>query len=222
MNYDAVIFDFDGTLADTGPDVWASLDYAAGRAGGRMRADFASEPPNLGLPMETIFRAVEPFPGDEAFRQFEEDVRRHYRFLNDYTRTALYPGVRELLEEMQSRGLPAYIVSLKPCEALTRIIAAKGWERWFPGRFSPDSFGGENLPKVALLRRLVSDRLRGAKVVYVGDTWTDVAAARACGIDSIGAAYGDGDVSLLLAECPTMLAYDSRDLGPMILGGGEG
>ena len=43
MKYDIVLWDFDGTLANTGQDVWGSLEYAARVLGGEIRKQFRAE-----------------------------------------------------------------------------------------------------------------------------------------------------------------------------------
>jgi phosphoglycolate phosphatase len=212
MNYDAVIFDFDGTLADTGPDVWLSIEFAAREAGGRIREDFVAKAANLGLSIEEIFAAIEPFPGAEKLERFADDVARHYRTINRYELTEFYPGIPGLLESLKGAGVPAYIVTLKPYEALSRILELKRWNSFFVAWYSPDSLPGPARSKASLIAYLLAGRLKGFNPVYVGDTWSDVAAARTCGIDCVGAAYGDGDVAALLAECPRHVVYNSRQL----------
>ena len=48
MKYKVILWDFDGTLANTGADVWDSLEYAAGKLGGSMDEKFKSCDSNLG------------------------------------------------------------------------------------------------------------------------------------------------------------------------------
>jgi phosphoglycolate phosphatase-like HAD superfamily hydrolase len=213
MNYEAVIFDFDGTLADTARDVWLSLAVAAEEAGGRLREGFSARDSNLSLPLKDIFAAIEPFPGPERFESFSAAVERHYRRVSRYERTELYPGIAELLRRLKSEGVPSFIVSQKPCEALSRILRIKQWGAWFDAWLSPDSFSDLSLGKAALISLLLEDRLKGRRAVYIGDSWTDAVAARESGVDFIGAAYGDGDPELLAAESPLCLVRDPRMLG---------
>ena len=99
MKYKVILWDFDGTLANTGADVWDSLEYAAGKLGGSMDEKFKSCDSNLGKPMREIFRQVHPFPGEEKLATFDEWVTIHYRTISEYPKTELYPGIREILEE---------------------------------------------------------------------------------------------------------------------------
>lgn len=54
MEYRCLLWDFDGTLADTGSDVWNSLTYAARRAGGAIDDLYMRDDANLADPMDEI------------------------------------------------------------------------------------------------------------------------------------------------------------------------
>ncbi len=84
MEYRCLLWDFDGTLADTGSDVWNSLTYAARRAGGAIDDLYMRDDANLADPMDEIMRHVIPYPGEAYLETFDEDVRVHYRTLNDF------------------------------------------------------------------------------------------------------------------------------------------
>ena len=112
MKYKVILWDFDGTLANTGADVWDSLEYAAGKLGGSMDEKFKSCDSNLGKPMGEIFRQVHPFPGEEKLATFDEWVTIHYRTISEYPKTELYPGIRETLEEARDCGVLNYIITL--------------------------------------------------------------------------------------------------------------
>ena len=60
---DSVIFDFDGVIADTIEDVWASVEYASEIVGGIMDRDFMKDTSHVALPEEELLRHVRPYPG---------------------------------------------------------------------------------------------------------------------------------------------------------------
>lgn len=68
MEYRCLLWDFDGTLADTGSDVWNSLTYAARRAGGAIDDLYMRDDANLADPMDEIMRHVIPYPGRRIWR----------------------------------------------------------------------------------------------------------------------------------------------------------
>lgn len=217
MKYKVILWDFDGTLADTGADVWDSLKYAAGKLGGRMDEQFMRRDSNLGKPMEEIFRQVHPFPGEEKISTFDEWVTIHYRTISEYPKTRFYPGIQEILEQTCREGVQNYIITLKPEEALLRILQKKGWSKWFTGCFSPDSFGEEKKTKAMVIADVMaSQQEEPGQVVYIGDTFSDVNAAHESGIPCIGVTYGDGDTDRLKAAGPDYLAENGEELQELL------
>ena len=70
MKYRIRLWDFDGTLADTGRDVWNSIQYAAKKCGGEIDRDYMKKDSNLGKPLAEIFEKVMPYPGMTSSRTY--------------------------------------------------------------------------------------------------------------------------------------------------------
>ncbi len=212
MKYNAAIFDFDGTLADTGSDVWKSIEYAAVKLGGHIDGGFMKDAGNLGASMEDIFKAVRPTLPDRFFYQFKEEIKHHYRSVSEYPDTDLYPGIEALLLGMKKEKIPRFIVSAKPLIALERILYMKKWDVLFTGWYSQETEDGIKISKRVLIEQLKKCILAGFRPVYVGDTYTDVIAARESHIDCIAAVYGDGNVDKLLSEKPAHVILKASEL----------
>lgn len=212
MRYDAVLFDFDGTIACTAPDVWGSVTYAAAQLGGEIPLNVRENPANLMLPMETIFAEIQPKISMQKYDEFCALVTHHYRQISQHPKTSLYPGIMPLLEQLQQEKIPCYIVTMKEKEALERVLALKGWRSYFAKCYSPDSFAGQTKQKAELIAYLLQQLPADTKAVYIGDSYTDVQAARCCGIPCIGVCYGDGDVAKLLDEQPDYIAQTADQI----------
>lgn len=169
--------------------------------------------------MTDIFAHLRPFPGAERFSAFDADVTRHYRSLNAFDSTVMYPGMEGLLTRLRRGGVRSAIVTNKPLEALERILATKGWADLFDGWIAVDSDpslpGG--MPKQEMMRRMV-DRFHTdlAHALAVGDSRHDIAAAQAEGIDSLAVTYGDGDTAELLGQTPKYVADDVTAIASII------
>ena len=201
MKYKIVVWDFDGTLADTAMDVWASLDYAAQQCGGKLPTSFKSRS-NLSLPINKIYSMVFPYPGGDMSKHFEQ--------------TVLYPGIKNLLSSLQKNGVANYIVTMKPEQALKSILMNKGWHSYFEGSLSPDSYYESlqrEMTKAEMIANvIVQTDFDKQDYVYIGDTWSDVEASRENQIDCIGVTYGDGDEEMLLSSKPKYCARSVEEI----------
>lgn len=217
MIYNAVIFDFDGTIAYTAKDVWGSIEYATKRLGCIVPAVIMNDDSNLGLSTLEIFKELEPTPHIEKFEGFNKDISRHYRNISMYPETYLYPGVEELIKLLIKKDIPRYIVTMKPKEPLERILKIKEWDLMFDGWYTPDCFEGVTYTKEELIKILIDTSLQGYECVYIGDSYTDVIAARKNNIDCIGVTYGDGDIQKIIDQKPTYVFDDVYELTRMFL-----
>lgn len=191
MGPNALVFDLDGTLVDSVGDIADAL--------GRALADCRLPP----LPEETVRRMV----GGGARLLVERaaaalDVgapavveRLLTAFLNHYTaapvvRTTLFPGAREMLLGFRARGVPLGVCTNKPHDLTLAILDGLGVLALF-GAVVGATEGIARKPDRAMLD-LALERLRAPArgSVMVGDSATDVATARACGVPVIVVSFG--------------------------------
>lgn len=217
-----VLWDFDGTVANTAPDVWLSLENAARRFGRRLPDWFASDPSNLSLPMTDICGTLLPPVEGDGVEAFEREVARQYREVSDHELTALYPGVLETIHQLQRAGALSLIVTNKPRLALERILSVKGWAQLFNGWWCIDTQvrGRQTKPDLIASALGAVGRLP-SECVLVGDSATDIVSAHQKHVTAIGVTYGDGSTSEMVAANPDYLAGDGRELKEILLGGSQ-
>lgn len=145
MDFDAVIFDCDGTLVDSEPPGFAGIVSAARTVG----VHFASEHELLdlkGRAMADTLRTIEQRRGSPLPPDFEATVREH---MADAFRAGLQamPGARELLERLDALTLPYCIASNGPRDKMALTLSLTGLlpllhDRLFSahevGSFKPD------------------------------------------------------------------------------------
>lgn len=187
MTSRAVLFDLDGTLADTAPDLAAALN--------RLRTDQGLKP----VPIERL----RPFasagarglvhagfgvkPGDADYAALREAFLEAYRE-NTCVETRLFPGIAELLQELARREIAWGIVTNKATRFTERIVAALG--------LSPDCMvcgdTTEHLkPHPApMLHAAEQLKLAPQACLYLGDDLRDIQAARAAGMRPIAVDWG--------------------------------
>jgi len=180
----AVIWDLDGTLVDSAPDLATALNAVLDKRGfftlttEEVRTMIGNGVPKL---VERGFNAVGVRPDQEQLDGLVAMFNKEYRACAT-NQTRPYPGMVEVLEEIQAMNIPMGICTNKP-EAFTRqILEGLGLARFFSSVVGGDTTGARKPdpePVLACLRGLVAEP---ALSLMIGDSVHDVHAARAAGI----------------------------------------
>lgn len=210
--YELVIFDFDGTLADTAPVITESFSEAV--QGTQAQRPPAAFQPVLGQPLEFVHDLlVESVPDYRQTREeFVARYRAKYREVADQ-KTQLFAGVRALLDEWAS---PLAIASSKPTHILQRQVNALDIDGHFSHVQGTDGFPYK--PDPTILHR-VWERVPAAPrgTVFVGDSVTDVMAGRAAGVVTIGVTYGAHARSDLVRAGAEFVVDDVGELRSLLI-----
>jgi phosphoglycolate phosphatase len=212
----AVLFDLDGTLADTAPDLIAALERIRNRLGLPV-IDPAPLRTVASHGAVAILEAGLPELGaadSERLRpEFIEDYRRHC-----WDRSEPFDGMRELIAALEDNGTAWGVVTNKPGVLAREVVGRAGWGARAACLIAGDSAGR---PKPAPDPVRMACRAIGvapAEALLVGDDERDVIAGRAAGTRTAAALWGYIDnpesVAAWGADCvvasPTELG---RDLG---------
>lgn len=189
----AILFDLDGTLVDTAPDLAAATDYALQRAGrpaiglGAVRQMVGDGARAL---VERGFRSTGGMPSDEDFEKAVADFYAYYEdHLADTSRP--FPGVVTCLAGLAERGY-ALAVCTNKLEVFSRELLQKlGLSDFFAA-----IVGGDTLPMRkpdpghirGTLERVGGDAIGWAAMV--GDSANDVNAAKAAGLPVVAVSFG--------------------------------
>lgn len=210
-----VLFDFDGTLADTKPCIvrtatqvlreWGLTDEEIGDAG-RL----------VGPPFPLAYSLVYGLSEEDA-----AEVTRRYREIYaglGPERNPLFDGVRELLTELKTRGKKLAIVSSKMERFVRMALQQTGIEDLFEEVVTQT--GVKDPSKAGLiaeaLRRLDADP---TDAVMLGDRHYDIEGAVATGVDSIGVYLGDTAPAGELENAgATAIAMSVSQMGRYLLG----
>lgn len=181
-NYEAMIFDLDGTLIDSKKDISIATNETIAHMGGeRLPEEEIATFVGRGV-RELIRDALKGSRGHaqeaEALRFFES-----YYFEHCLDHTRLYPGAKETLNELALRGVKLAVLTNKPQVYTDKILAglgiagmfgmAVGAEAEFPNK--PDRAGGNAI----LVNLLVS----AERTLMVGDSIVDLQTAENVGMD---------------------------------------
>lgn len=211
----AVVFDLDGTLLDTIPDIAGALNHALA---------------SCGLPTHPV-RVCESFVGGgirEAIRKAAPDGASQElldRILKEYLgyyplhcteETACYPGISELLARFAARNIALGVLSNKTERTAQQIIAA-----YFPhvpfrcvlGRVDGRPLKPDPAAAVPVMEAL---RYLPSQIAYVGDSGTDMAFARAAGFLPVAVPWGYRDRRELEAGGAAIMIERPKELAEFI------
>ncbi|HEY2007859.1 MAG TPA: HAD-IA family hydrolase [Rhizomicrobium sp.] len=186
----ALIFDLDGTLADTSPDLLGATN-AVLAARGRPLLDLAHLRHLVGFGARAlIFQAMEASGApatEEEMPALVEIFLAHYRaHIADGTR--LFPQVAETLEALKAKGARLGVLTNKPQELTNPLLPMLGLDGLFTAVYGAGR-KSYTKPDPRVFHDVVTD-CGGGPAVMIGDSITDLNTARAAGAPCILLSYG--------------------------------
>ncbi len=185
-----VIFDLDGTLLNTIADLAQSTNHAL-RTLGYPTHEEAAYNFMVGNGIDKLFERALP----EGEKSKENVLRVRKEFVPYYDahnadKSRPYPGIPELLEQLQAQGLQLAVASNKYQAATRKLVA-----HYFPEIHFAAVFGqreGINVkPDPAIVEEILSiTGVSGQDVLYVGDSGVDMQTAINAGVTSCGVTWG--------------------------------
>ena len=208
-----LVFDLDGTLADTRHDLAMSVNYALTKVG------------RSTLPLETVVsfvgdgarslitRGLEASGNGEADGAEIESALgvflEHYRG-HCLESTKAYPGVGESLENLS--GYRMAVLTNKPEAPARRILAGLGLSRHFNKIMGGDNAFGPKPDPAALRHIMAVESADPGETAMIGDGLQDLRVSRRAGARFLGFLGGMGSPEALLAENPDAVFEDMRAL----------
>ncbi|MBP3893512.1 MAG: HAD hydrolase-like protein [Atopobiaceae bacterium] len=181
-----VIFDFDGTVADTKASIISTATTVL-RAWGIPEEDLVRVDQIIGPPFPQAFEEVFGLSHDDAV-----EVTRRYRDIYNYLGVESWPaflGMTDLLDHLRMAGKRLAIASSKRRYLVKKGLEDNGIDGLFDSVCAKRHDGMET--KADCIRQAMSDLGAGvADAVMVGDRHHDVDAAGECGIPCVGVLYG--------------------------------
>jgi len=184
-----ILFDFDGTLAETAPDLGAAANRQRTRAGLEPLPLEVLRPYSSAGARGLLRCALNLMPTDETYEA------HRVQFLKDYEAamtvdTCLFDGVPELLAQIIDEGMAWGIVTNKATYLATPIVAALGLAQDCAVLVCGDTTAHSKPHPLPLLHAAQQAGYDVERCLYVGDDLRDIQAAQAAGMPSIAAAYG--------------------------------
>lgn len=212
MNFEAVIFDLDGTLLDTIADLTDAMNMALNHFGFPGH-DVETCKMFVGDGVEMFaFRALPEHSRDQAMVTKCAALMREEYSKRWAKKTRLYDGIPQLLDELTLQNLKMAILSNKPDDS-TKEMVAEILSKW---RFHPVAGAQPSVPKKPDPTRAIqiSQELRvpPEQFLYLGDTGTDMRTAKGAGMFAVGALWGFRTAEELMSSGAQVLVEHPREV----------
>lgn len=187
MRFDAVVFDLDGTLTESGPGIIASARYALEKMGkpalsdGELRAF-------VGPPLKDSFMRFCGMTESEADLAVKAYRERHASI--GWKEARVYEGILTLLINLKRAGAKIALASSKPLDICEKTLRYFGLLGFFDKLSAPEDEKNSGVGKDVLIRNALPAEYENA--CMVGDRKFDTEGARKAGVFAIGVGYGYG------------------------------
>lgn len=215
MNWDTILFDLDGTVTDPKEGITKAVATALERFG--IREDPDSLTRFIGPPLDESFPEFYGFTPEQTAQATE--YFREYFARQGWHENAPYPGMAELLGDLQAAGKQLIIATSKPEVFAVRILEHFGLARYFDCICGAPLHDQQGAKKAAVIRDALSRTGGGlSRAVMVGDRRHDIAGAHEAGLKAIGVLYGYGDRAEHVSAGADYIAEDLAALRGLLLG----
>lgn len=211
METKAFLFDLDGTLTDSGEGILNCAELALRHYGlpipSREEMRVFVGPPlvetfgKFGVPESEVDNAVEIF-------------RSRYNTIGKFENTP-YPGIPELLADLQAQGHKLYVATSKPERTALEVLDHFDLTKYFT-MVCGATFDRSRSNKSDVIAYLLAQNGNADNMVMVGDTHFDILGAAAHGIPAIGVSWGYGEVRLMEEAGAKAIAHSVEELHALL------
>ncbi len=205
---DLIMFDLDGTLADTGQDIADAVNHVRHSVGlGLLTAPEILS--HLGLGLEFLIRGVLP-PTHQQLIDHASEIFLDYYKEHLLDTTVLYPHVIDTLDYYA--GKKKAVISNKPTGATIAILQGLGIQSRFDIVLGANSTSRKKPHAEPLNHVLERLKVPPRKALMVGDDRPDIDAGKSAGVHTCGVTYGLGSKAGMLQAGPDYVIDDLWDL----------
>ena len=191
-----VIFDFDGTLADTKENIILTFQMTMKELGVEIksRQECAA---TIGLTLEDAFKVLYPGMAAEKYILLRDTYRRIFKENRKILVPGLFPEVMETLEELRRRGYLMSIASSRLSPSLHSFLEDMKIAHLFEYAVGGDNVEHPKPAPDAVLQILRHYNLSAEEAFVVGDMPFDINMATNAGVKSCGVTWGNADAAQL-------------------------
>ena len=216
-NFDAVLFDFDGTVADTGKGVFRSISYAIEKCGLPPLSE-ESLRTFIGPPLHDSFRRECHINDEELIETLVSHYREAYS-AGGIFEFDIYEGMEQLFSDLHDAGVKIGVASSKPINFINIILEKTGLDKYFDTAAGSDPRYADS-DKTTIVRSCISSFSlpEGSSYLMVGDRCFDIIGAHNAGIPCAAVLFGYGSRQEFEENNADYIVANADELRRVILG----
>ncbi|MCM1077917.1 MAG: HAD family hydrolase [Bacteroidales bacterium] len=203
----AILFDFDGTLANTAPGIVKTMECTFKEMGKPVPSEQDMRN-TIGLPLSKALKQLNGLNDKET--SMATEIYRSLFATVEVSLVGIFPKVKETLKYLHEAGIRLAICTSRNAESLDMIMQHHDIARFFETSITnSDNLAPKPAPDMvlALLKRM---QLNAADVIVVGDTTFDIQMGNGAGCRTIAVTYGNHSIEQLASSSPSVM-IDSFD-----------
>ncbi|MCR5633940.1 MAG: HAD family hydrolase [Lachnospiraceae bacterium] len=211
-----IIFDFDGTIADTNKTIVEAKRATSILLGLEPLSDeeYAS---TIGMPSTTGFRKNYPDISDELAEKCKYEYRRLFEEIKIKTPPVIFEGIREVLDTLRDNQLICTIATSRNNKSLNEFL-----DEWKIAGYFTYIIGGDDNVKAKpepdpVLKTLEELVYSPENTLVVGDMPVDIMMGKSAGVYTCGVTYGNSDRDKLIETGADFVIDDIRELVDIVI-----
>jgi len=216
-----VMFDLDGTLVDSVPDLAAAVNVMLHQLGRQpVTLEAVRDWVGNGAPVLVRRALAGSLDHDKVDDTLAEQALALFMtaYSNEHSLTVVYPGVTETLKWLYKRKVKMALITNKPERFVAPLLDQLGLGRYFKWIIGGDTLPQQKPDPAALFFVMKMAKVKARHALFVGDSRTDVLAAKAAGVTCVALSYGYNHGRPIAEESPSLVIDNLRWLIPGCFG----
>ena len=215
MRIKFVLYDFDGTLADTRELIVAVKQETMQRLGLTVESEEVCAS-TIGLPLKESFIATYPSFSDDKINECVAAYRAVFNEMKNEKPPVLFPGVKKVLSEIKELNITQTIASSRNTDSLNDLLAKMDIAGYFPYVLGgSDTLLNKPHPE-PVLKTLKDLSAAAEETLVVGDMPYDIEMGKRAGVYTCGVTYGNSDRGSLSAAGADIIIDNITELPDII------
>ncbi|MFW8619120.1 HAD family hydrolase [Enterococcus innesii] len=208
---ECVIFDLDGTLLDSKECSVKATKAAFTVMGLKVPSEVVIEH-YMGIPIEESFFKMSEQPLDQEIAAELIRIFRAYYQIYEESTLKVFPEIPHILEILNKRKVPCFVVSSKKTAVVKRNLAAQDLVDFFEEIIGSDAVSHYKPHPEGINQLVAQYQFDPTKTIMVGDAIFDIQTGKAAGVKTIAVTWGSHNAKKLSAEKPDAVAETPQEI----------